>query len=106
MITFVAVVKRKEGLGFDDFRKLWCEEHPELVLAMPGVRGYQQQLAHDGARRDWPIDGVAELSFDDPAAMKAAFASPEGQAATDHQELFAGDVTWFLAEPRGYGARA
>lgn len=98
MIKFVAVVKRKEGLDFEEFRTLWCDEHPALVLAMPGVRAYQQNLAHRGGERDWPADGIAEVTFDDAAAMKAAFASPEGKAATAHQELFAGSVTWLLAE--------
>jgi uncharacterized protein (TIGR02118 family) len=98
MLKFVAVVRRKEGLPFEEFRRLWCDEHPELVMAMPGVRRYAQNLAHKGGSRDWPMDGIAEVWFDDKDAVNAAFASPAGAAANEHQDLFAGDVTWFLAE--------
>ena len=103
MLKFVAVVRRKEGLDFEGFRRLWCEEHPALVLKMPGVRRYQQNLAYQGVSRDWAIDGIAEVWFDDHAAVKTAFASPEGAAANQHQELFAGEVRWFLAEEIPYG---
>lgn len=98
MVKFVAVVRRKEGLEFEEFRRLWCEEHPELVLAMPGVRKYAQNLAYKGGSRDWPMDGIAEVWFDDKDAVNAAFGSPAGIAANEHQNLFAGDVSWFLAE--------
>ncbi|MER7113458.1 EthD family reductase [Saccharomonospora azurea] len=100
MVKFVAVVRRKEGLDFAEFRRLWCEEHPDLVLRMPGVRRYEQNLAYRGESRDWPMDGIAEVWFDDHTAMKRAFASPEGTAATAHQDLFAGEVRWFVAEER------
>lgn len=96
-ITFVAVVRRRAELDFETFRQRWCEEHPPLVLAMPGVRGYRQLLAHGGGARDWPVDGIAQVTFDDAAAMRAAFASAEGATANRHQETFAGDVTWYLA---------
>lgn len=102
MLKFVAVVQRKKNVDFEEFRRLWCEEHPQLVLKMPGVRRYQQNLAYQGGSRDWGIDGIAEVWFDDHDAMRAAFASPEGAAANDHQELFAGEVRWFLAEEIPY----
>ena len=102
MVKFVAVVRRKEGLEFEEFRRLWCEEHPELVLAMPGVRRYAQNLAYKGGARDWPMDGIAEVWFDDKDAVNAAFASEAGRAANAHQGLFAGEVSWFLAEERAW----
>jgi uncharacterized protein (TIGR02118 family) len=98
MVKFVAVVRRKEGLSFEEFRRLWCEEHPPLVMAMPGVRRYAQNLAHRGGTREWPMDGIAEVWFDDKQAVGAAFGSEAGRAANAHQDLFAGDVSWFLAE--------
>lgn len=100
MVKFVAVVRRKDGLDFAEFRRLWCEEHPELVLKMPGARRYAQNLAFRGEPRDWPMDGIAEVWFDDEQDVKKAFSSPEGAAANEHQELFAGEVRWFLAEER------
>lgn len=107
MIKLVAVVRRKEGLDFEEFRQLWCEEHPQLVRRMPGVRRYSQNLAFEGRSRTWPIDGVAEVWFDDKHAVREAFASEAGAAATKHEKTFAGEVTWFLAEEIEYewGAR-
>jgi len=102
LIKFIAMVRRKPGLSFEEFTALWCGEHPALVLGMPGVRNYVQNPAYEGARRQWPVDGIAEIWFDDKDAMKAAFASAEGVAANAHQDTFAGEVQWYLAEERHY----
>ncbi|MER6977747.1 EthD family reductase [Streptomyces carpinensis] len=102
MIKLVAVVRRKEDIGFEEFRHLWCEEHAQLVLPMPGVRRYTQNLAFEGRTRTWPVDGVAEVWFDDKRAVREAFASEAGAAATEHEKTFAGEVTWFLAEEIAY----
>lgn len=102
MIKLVAMVRRKDGLGFEEFRHLWCEEHPRLVRRMPGVRRYSQNLAFEGETRTWPIDGVAEVWFDGRHAVREAFASDAGAEARKHEKTFAGEVTWFLAEEIEY----
>lgn len=102
MIKLVAVVRRKDDISFEEFRHRWCDEHPSLVQQLPGVRHYNQNLAFEGGSRTWPMDGVAEVWFDDRDAMRKAFASPAGSAATDHEKTFAGEVSWFLAEEIGY----
>lgn len=104
-VKFIAMVQRKPDLSFEEFVHYWCDEHPPLVLDMPGVQHYTQNLAYQGDRRPWPVDGIAEVWFEDHAAMKTAFASPAGVAANEHQDKFAGSVQWYLAEERSYEAR-
>jgi uncharacterized protein (TIGR02118 family) len=100
MLKLVAAIRRRPELSFAEFRGLWCDEHPAYVRRMPGVRRYVQNLAFEGDRREWPFDGVAELWFDDKDAVKAAFASPAGAAAREHEQTFAGESSWYLAQER------
>lgn len=99
MIKMLAMIRRRDDLSFEDFRRIWCDEHPDYVRALPGIRRYVQDLALQG-RRPWPCDGVAELWFDDKEAFKAAMSSSAGEAAREHELQFAADSTWFLAEER------
>ncbi|MEV4105350.1 EthD family reductase [Nonomuraea sp. NPDC049649] len=96
MIKVVALIRRKPGLSREEFLRFWQEEHPPLVLALPGLRGYRQNPAIEH-RKTWPWDGCAELWFDDVRAVKAAFESPEADPLREHEEAFIGELEWFLA---------
>jgi uncharacterized protein (TIGR02118 family) len=98
VIKLIAMVKRRPDIDFETFRLRWCEEHPQLVRSMPGVAAYTQNLAEGGARKERVYDGIAELWFEDHDAMRAAFASPAGVAAREHEGTFAGDVQALMAE--------
>jgi uncharacterized protein (TIGR02118 family) len=98
MIKLIAMVKRRSDIDFETFRVRWCEEHPAIVRTMPGVEGYTQNLASGGARKERLYDGIAEIWFADNDAMRAAFASPEGIAAREHEQTFAGDVQALLTD--------
>ena len=50
------------------FHAHWRGRHAELVLRLPGIRGYVQNFPFAS---DAPYDAIAESSFDDTAAMKA-----------------------------------
>jgi uncharacterized protein (TIGR02118 family) len=50
------------------FHAHWRSRHAELVLRLPGIRGYVQNFPFAS---DAPYDAIAESSFDDTAAMKA-----------------------------------
>lgn len=62
------------------FERHYRQVHVPLALQIPGLRRYT--LSHDIT----PVRGeeayylIAELDFDDLAALQAAFQSPEGQA--------------------------
>lgn len=100
MIKMVATLRRKEGTSADEFVRGWCEEFPSYVRRIAGVRRYVQNVAWQLDRRDWPYDGVAELWFDDVAAVKAAFETEDGKAAAEQELRFVEPPNWFLAEER------
>jgi len=86
--------KRKTGMPLGDFRKYWIEVHGKLALPLPGLRRYVQSHLVDEAYlyAEPRSDGVAQLWFDSPEAMKAAFDSPAGRAlAADGPKFIAPD---------------
>ena len=63
------------------FDKYYFESHIPLARTIPGLRSYTVNAGTPAAIAGGPPPYlVAELDFDDPAAMQAAMASPEGQA--------------------------
>lgn len=93
MVKLIALLKRKPGLGKEEFARRWVYEHTKLSSQLPGLRGYRintaipQQPAGTGPE---PIyDGTAELWWDSIEAMEASFASDIGQAAGADADQFA-----------------
>ncbi|MGH7933109.1 MAG: EthD family reductase [Candidatus Binataceae bacterium] len=81
LVKGVWQLKRKPGMALDEFRKYWIEVHGTLGGKLPGLRRYiQSHLIDDAYLYAEPrYDGVAQLWFDSLDAMRAAFASPQGQ---------------------------
>ena len=74
MIKTIALLTRREGLSHEDFVKHWRDAHAPLVHAVPG-RYVQSHIVEERTRPDIPtmdveIDGIAELWYDDQAAME------------------------------------
>lgn len=79
-------------------RTHWLGQHAPLVLAVPGVRRYEQNhatrsadvrgLTADDAPFEGRLDGLFSLWFDDAAACTAALASPEWAAVLADTEHF------------------
>jgi uncharacterized protein (TIGR02118 family) len=71
---------------------------------VPGVRRYvQNHISEERTRPDIPttdvaIDGIAELWYDDRAAMERANASPEARRLHDDGALFIGGIKSFVVE--------
>ena len=91
MIKTIGLLTRKDGWTHAQFMKHWVEVHAPLALAVPGLRRYvQNHIEGERTRPDIPttaveIDGVAELWFDDQAALETAARTPEMKAL--HDEL-------------------
>ena len=98
MIKIVALVRRKPEMAHDEFIRYWQDHHSKVVARLPGLRAYVQNPAFEGDKRDWPYDGMVEIWFDDVAAVKAAFESPESDAVRADELNFVDSITWFLAE--------
>jgi uncharacterized protein (TIGR02118 family) len=80
--------RRVPGMDMDEFLRRW-DQHAELVLAVPGVRGYVQ--SPKVGREDQstaPFDGFSSMWFEDEAAASRAAASPEARAARADSATF------------------
>jgi uncharacterized protein (TIGR02118 family) len=106
MIKSISLLTRRAELTHDKFMRHWVEIHAPLAHAVPGLRRYvQNHIRDERTRPDIPttavaVDGVAELWFDDRAAMERANASPEAKRLHDDGALFIGGIKTFIVEER------
>jgi uncharacterized protein (TIGR02118 family) len=106
MIKSIGLLTRKKGLSHQEFVKHWLEVHAPLAYAVPGVRRYvQSHIVEERTRPDIPttdveIDGIAELWYDDRAAMERTNASPEAKALHADGALFIGRIKSFVTEEK------
>jgi len=77
-------------MGLDAFTNYWRTTHAEAVKKVPGIRKYvQSQTIESGYRKGEPIyDGIAELWYEDTAAMHRGAATPDARAALADDENF------------------
>jgi len=92
MITRFWLGTRRPGMSRADFSAHWHDVHGPYGLALPGLRAYVQN--HPLLEGPLPLtppvfDGCSELDFDDVAAMRAAFVSPQVEAADLDERAFA-----------------
>ena len=83
MIKALNFFKRKPGLGVEDFRKYWLNEHAEVIRAIPELRRYVVSITLSSAykNREPLYDGISEAWFDDEATLRATADSTPRQAA-------------------------
>ena len=62
------------------FDRHYRDVHVPLAKALPGLRRYTVSRDVTMVRGGDPLYLVAELDWDDPAALRAAFKSPQGEA--------------------------
>ena len=105
MIKTIGLLTRKDGWTHTQFMKHWVEIHAPLAHAVPGLRRYVQNHIRDSRTRadiathEVEIDGIAELWFDDRAAMDAAAKTPEMKALHADGALFIGRIkSWIVEE--------
>ena len=106
MIKSLSLLTRRAGLSHEEFVRHWTQVHAPLAHAVPGLRRYVQNHIVDERRRPdiaetaVAVDGVAELWFDDRAAMERADASPEAKRLHDDGALFIGGIKTFIIDER------
>ena len=71
MFTILVVVRKREDVSTEEFRRIWKEEYGPMYRQMPEVKSYQQLHLSDRRKDDAEdkIDGVAILSFDSEAEI-------------------------------------
>jgi len=90
MVKAVAFFRRRAGMPVEEFQAYWLTRHPEVVTRLPGARRYVQSHTRvAGYRGGEPAyDGVAEIWFDDTAAMHALRDTPEMTAVQADEARF------------------
>ena len=106
MIKTIGLLTRKPGWTREQFTKHWVETHAPLAHKVPGLRRYvQSHIRGERTRADIPaieleIDGVAELWFDDQAALETASRTPEMKALQADGALFIGRIRSYIVEEK------
>ena len=102
MIKTVGLLTRKNGWTHAQFVKHWVETHAPLAHKVPGLRRYvQNHITGERTRADIEataveIDGIAELWFDDQAALETASRTPEMKALHADGALFIGRIKSYI----------
>ena len=101
MLKFIAVLYRRPDISREQFRFYVRDVHAPLARKLPGLKKYVQSFPVDDPKRkrpDW--SAIVELYWEDKNAMEAAWASPEGDAATRDLREFADldRTTWSTVE--------
>lgn len=92
MVKRFVILRKRPGISTAEFHRYWEEVHGPLIACIPGLRKYTQYHVRSEANsaEDDPIDGIAELWFDDEQSQKAAYATPEyARVVEDEPNLFA-----------------
>jgi len=106
MIKTVGLLTRKSGATHEQFMKHWVEIHAPLAHKVPGLRRYvQNHIVGQRRRADIEetavdVDGIAELWFDDQAALEAASRTPEMKALHADGALFIGRLKSYTVEEK------
>ena len=80
MLKVMSLLKRADGLSFNDFKR-WAEtEHPKLALQIPGLDAYRMNVCLM-ENPNAPCDAVSEMWFANDAARVAGFGTDAGKAA-------------------------
>ena len=106
MIKTIGLLTRKSGWTHEQFMKHWVETHAPLAHKVPGLRRYvQSHIKGERTRTDIEatpieVDGIAELWFDNQAALETAARTPEMTALHADGALFIGRIKSYIVEEK------
>ncbi len=88
MIRLVYCFRKRWGLTDDEFFHYWEHVHGHIGACIPGLRRLVQSHPIAEHNREFDYDGMAELWFDDLAALEAARRSAEWARSTADEANF------------------
>lgn len=90
MIKVIEIINRKPGMDVETFQDHWLNRHGPIVARIGGLRRYVQSHTKLGGyeRGDIPFDGIAELWFDDKAALGSIASTEEFAVAKADEPNF------------------
>lgn len=83
----VVLLTRAEGTSHEEFARHLREEHVPIAEALPGLQRYSTSLPNSPENSAY--DGLAEATFRDMSAVRAAFDSEVGERVLDDVEAIA-----------------
>jgi uncharacterized protein (TIGR02118 family) len=92
MIVVFSLMRRRDDVPLDEFRRHWLDPHGPLVCRFARLRRYSQNHVIDPDASPMRVDGFAELAYDTDADQEAATGSPEMAACDRDSPLFIGSV--------------
>lgn len=97
MYNLVLVASRPTDWTYQQFITWWRGEHAEVTYPLPGLLRWQHtELLEAFGSKSEGWDGLSVLSFESRAALEAALASPQWQAAVDHVGTMGGRrMMWY-----------
>ena len=104
MIKSLSLLTRKPELTPEEFRKVWVAEHAPMVRRVPGVRKYVLSFVIDEPKtanapiQAMHVDAMAELWYDDVAALRRAQQSDELKAVLANGARYLGQIKTFITE--------
>ncbi|NUS93955.1 MAG: EthD family reductase, partial [Nocardia sp.] len=85
MYNLIVLASRPSDWTHEQFIEWWRGEHAEVTYPLPGLLRWQHtELLDTPDERSAGRDGMSVLSFESRAALDAALASPEWEAAVRH----------------------
>ncbi len=99
MLKVISLLKKKDEMSFEAFKKWALEEHPTLGKRLPGIRHYRMSVLVE-ENPDAPYHAVSEFWFDDNNARIAALNTPQGKQAAEDAAGHCSDRVHLLTEER------
>ena len=99
MIKQVFRVKKKEGMGFEEFKKYYLEHHAPLVVkTFPEMRKYVVNMVVQRGKPT-PCDAVTEICWDDlESLIKLAKSDVYNKVIRPDEEKFVSSMEVILTE--------
>jgi uncharacterized protein (TIGR02118 family) len=90
MVKALSFFKRRASMPVEEFQAYWRARHPDVVTKLPGVRRYVQSHTRTAVYQGGePVyDGIAEVWFQNTAAMHALRGTPELEAVQADEARF------------------
>jgi len=101
MLKFAVLLYKRPEMTLEDFRDYFRNVHTPLAKKIPGLRKcIHNYVAADSTRKPPEWHGIVELYFDDFESMQTAWATAEGEEATNDLKHFADltRTTWSVVE--------
>ena len=99
MLKVISLLKRKEDISLEEFRRWALDEHPALGKQIPGMREYRMSVVLEDSP-GLPADAVSEMWFDSNEARLAGFGTDTGKAAAADAIAHCAARTHLLAEEK------